>query len=414
MVSALIFMNLGLLKMTWLLHHRAISHAQLLGLHRPHRLSPTETASQMANRQETWFMMCQYDLYTSLLLGLPSATHGRMISSSVYGTSGTVKFFFYCLMQLSARIIDRNQMGNGTSVSDTQDIEKDVAKAAGELPPDFWNTPASFQDGHVDQSEYRERLASLFWFFQLKVLLHQPLMIQSIEDNRLLRNRSECLSACRETLKIYHVMRSDTSAFGMLRVIDYQAFICSAILLLGLLGYGTVDKGSRAESNDDSGNYEILRSTTDLLRLAARNPNNSIAAQAVQGLDTLAGLVKAGRAGGCVNSESQQQCSAYAKITIPGSGTINITPGQLLKNNMSKSLNTASYNPPLAFHLSHSSSQDLGPQELPPTTHADSWLPPHDDANYNIHTMDLDWTNMMNMDLADDWAWLADVNAGML
>lgn len=93
-MSSKTFMNLGLLKMTWILNHRAISHAQLLGLHRPHRILPDETASQMTSRQETWFSLCQNDLYTSLLLGLPYATDGKIISSSFYGARGTLKYFF--------------------------------------------------------------------------------------------------------------------------------------------------------------------------------------------------------------------------------------------------------------------------------------------------------------------------------
>jgi hypothetical protein len=63
-------------------------------------------------------------------------------------------------------------------------------------------------------------------------------LIQSIEDARLGSHREMCLEACRDTLRTYHIMRSDSgSAFNMVKVIDYKAFICSTLLLFGIMGY---------------------------------------------------------------------------------------------------------------------------------------------------------------------------------
>lgn len=48
MLTGKLCMNLGLVKMNWLMCHQAISHAQVLGFHRPQRITPDETCSQMA------------------------------------------------------------------------------------------------------------------------------------------------------------------------------------------------------------------------------------------------------------------------------------------------------------------------------------------------------------------------------
>jgi hypothetical protein len=410
-------MNLGLLKMTWILNHRAISHAQLLGLHRPHRISLDETASQMASRQQTWFALCQNDLYTSLLLGLPYATDGKMISSTVYGEPGTLEFFFYRVARLSARVIDRNQMGYGTSTLETRDIERDIDAAADQLPREFWDAPAALNQGRIDREVYAERLACQFWFFQMKVLLHQPLMIQSIEDHQLLHHRNACFSACRDTLKIYHLMRSDSlSTFGMVKLIDYQAFVCSAILLLGLLGYGTSNPIPLSQTVDQYHDWETVQSTLNVLRQASKDSSNSIASQAVQGLETLAMIVDSGKTGICLGSNYNPR-NCLVKITIPGSGVISIVPGKLMKNAMSRSSKSSIVVPPPIFHLSHVLSQDSPNQEfsgLGSEQAAEMNTSSIPETDFNIPTMDFDWTNMIDLDVGNDWAWLADVNDGVL
>lgn len=412
-MSAKTLMSLGLLKMTWILNHRAITHAQLLGLHCPHQISPNETVSRMSSRQVEWFTLCQHDLYISLVLGLPYANDGKLISSSVYGAPGTLTFFRYRVTRLSAQVVDRNQMGYGTRVSKTLDIERDVDAAANELPIELWDPPTAVRQGTIDQSEYIELLASQFWFFQLKVLLHQPLMIQSIEDRRLSHNRNACLTACRETLKIYHLMHSETSsAFGMIKLVDYQAFVCSAILLLGLLGYGSINQAPISQSVDQEGDWDRVQSILDTLRKASTDANNSIASQAVQGLESLATIVYSGTNGVCATSNGQTSgCSM--KITIPGSGVITIGPGKLIQNSISRTSEAARS----ILHLSHSVPQDSRhqPEAAGLDLHQITDTGPSiiHDTDFSIQTMDFDWTNMVDMDLGDDWAWLADVNGGV-
>ena len=410
MKSSKILMNLGLLKMTWILHHRAISHAQLLGLHRPYRISSDETVSQMNSRQDTWFSLCQKDLYISLLLGLPYASDGSTISANVYGRPGTLGCLFYRLIRLSARVIDRNQMGCGTSISDTHDIEKHIDAAADELSGELWNAPAALGQGRINRETYTECLGSQLWFFQLKVLLHQPLMIQSIEDHSLIYHRDACFSACRDTLRIYHLMRSDSlSAFGMVKLIDYQAFICSAILLLGLLGYGTSNPTPLSQTVDQYHDADTVQSTLDILRKASKESSNSTASQAVRGLETLAKIVNTGKSGVCT-SDSDNPRTCFIKITIPGSGVISIAPGELMKNSMSKSLeNNIGVLPPV-FHLSHVSSQDYSNQGFSRAV-KNSIIP---ETNVIIPAMDFDWTKMIDLEAGNDWAWLADVENGVM
>lgn len=405
-----IFMNLGLLKTTWILNHRAITHAQLLGLHRRNRSSHDESDSEMMLRHETWFTLCGHDLYTSLLLGLPYAADGRLISPAARSTTGSLKFFQYKLIRLSSRIIDRDQMGEALSVSETHIIERDLDLAANEPSAGFWDAPTALRQGRITRAEYYERLAAQFWFFQMKVLLHQPLMIESIENHQLLYNRNSCLSACRKTLKIYQLMRSDGfSAFSMVKVIDFQAFLCSALLLLGLLGYGSLE----TQFNDQHNDWETTQSIIHVLRQASAVWNNSFASQAAHGLETLASLIRGRTETSTCPASQDGSGRCFVKISIPGSGTISIAPGKLLQKPVAKTAPHESSFPPPIFHLSHGEFRSPANQQLPGDSNIQSNSQVFSDK-YDTPQMDFDWTNLIDMDLEGDWAWLADVNDGIL
>ncbi|KAG4442710.1 hypothetical protein IFR05_001817 [Cadophora sp. M221] len=417
MLTAKIFMNLGLLKNVWILHHRAVAHAQLLGLHRLHPGSREEPDASMANRHETWFTICERDLYTSLILGLPYAANWQTIGPKLRGERGTLRFFQHHMIRLSARILDRNQLGLETSVGHTRDIEGDMSSSADEMPREFWDAPTALQSGTIDEQAYMGQLASQFWFFQAKVLLHQPLMIQSIEDHQLLYHRDACLAACRDTLRMYHLMRSDSmSAFNMVKLIDYQAFVCSAILLLGILGYGSTNLPLFSPTADNGKDFELVELTMRVLRNASLVSNNTLASQAVQGLDALAMLVRysTNRGKGDRCTLHREDSVPYMKITVPGSGVITISPGKLVASDDCTASEPVSHLPPPTFHLSHPSIQ---PSSYQSERGANVQHEPSTSSglDMDISMMDMDWINMSGTELEDDWAWLADLNTtGMI
>lgn len=414
LLAAKTYMNLGILKDVWILHHRAVTYAQLLGLHRPQRITPDETESHEESRHEAWFTICERDLYTSLQLGLPYAANWQTIKPSLRSEPGTLRYFQYQMIRLSARILDRNSMGLEASVPDTRSIECDMDSSAIEMPFDFWDAPVALQAGRIDGQAYMNHLAVQFWYFQAKVLLHQPLMIQSIEDHQLMYHRDACLSACRDTLRMYHLMRSDSvSAFSMVKLIDFQAFVCSAILLLGVLGYGNRLPPLSSPNDEKEKDYNIVELTLNILRKASLVSDNTLASQAVQGLETLAMLVRysIGRDNGAICTAPREDSVPYLKITVPGSGMITISPGKLMTRDECSSSEPARGLPLPTFTFSQQSGQASSSQEI--STSLDFQ---HDQgligaSAMDVSIMDMDWTNMFSAGLDDDWAWLADVNA---
>lgn len=403
-LAAKLLMNLGLVKKAWLLIHRNISYGQMLGLQsQQHSQDDSDTA--ISCRERTWLYLCEMDLYTSLLIGLPYAANASTIHSDLHVRRGTTLWFQSRLLKLSAHIIDRNQAGREMSTAVTQDLQRDAALAAYDMDRDFWDAPTELKLQRIDRLEYMERITSQIWYHHICVFIHMPLMIKSIEDPTLQDHRTACLTASREALKVYHIMRSDPlAAFRLEKLIDYQTFICATLILLGQLGLGLLPHGG--ESSHYNRDKELIESTLEILRRASKTSNNFIAAQAVQGLETLATLAQNYRSqtGKCPNPS--------LNIVVPFSGTITIFPGSSIRCSRGLSAQ-ASANMQPVFTLSSGFNRPL--QSQPSGSNHNMTV--HDPENdLGDHTMenqvpsiDFSWENMIESTTEDNWAWLADM-----
>ena len=151
----------------------------------------------------------------------------------------------------------------------------------------------------------------------------------------------------------------------------------------------------------------------NILRKASLVSDNTLASQAVQGLETLAMLVRysIGRDNGAICTAPREDSVPYLKITVPGSGMITISPGKLMTRDECSSSEPARGLPLPTFTFSQQSGQASSSQEI--STSLDFQ---HDQgligaSAMDVSIMDMDWTNMFSAGLDDDWAWLADVNA---
>ena len=187
------------------------------------------------------------------------------------------------------QVIDRNQMGLSGSGGAAKKIQLEIEASARNMPQEFWECNVAVAHRKITKPEYFEYITSQFWFYQLQVSLHMPLMIQSVEDPELEPHRLACLESSRHILTIYRTMRSDeNSAFNMVKIIDYQAFLCAALLVLGILGYGKSPLTDQVLQNDQD--MDLVDCIVDILRQTAGTSNNIVALQALQGLETLSAL----------------------------------------------------------------------------------------------------------------------------
>jgi hypothetical protein len=196
----------------------------------------------------------------------------------------------------------------------------------------------------------------------------------------------------------------------MVKLIDYQAFLCSALLVLGLLGYG----GSAHQTADQDKDRDLIRSTIATLRQASGTVNNPIASQAVQGLEALMLLDQ----GECLHKAGTSCVNPYVRIVVPHIGTITILPGEYIMKSRSESTSPDSHPPPV-FALSQDMLQRGSRQVNQALTLASnagfdggqaSELEFGDGIHPELPSIDFDWTNTITPNFEDDWAWLNDLN----
>lgn len=253
-------------------------------------------------------------------------------------------------------------------------------------------------------------------------------------------------------------MRSDMhDAFSMVKLIDYQAFVCATLLILHKLESGScAGEGPETRETPDG---ELIARTIATLKKAGSSLGNGVAKQAVQGLESLVGLGCEGD-GERSMGEGLERGNLCAKIVVPYVGVITISPGEYYNSgsgdcggegedvveseteihmqsrsqSQGRSRNQ-NQTQPFLFSLennhtqNHHHNHDPSHDEVNNTnTNTQNETPPREtrevntvtDANTDVQTqtqgqiqiqmewasIDFDWTSNVTMGFEDDWAWL--------
>ena len=194
-------LNLGQPQKAWLLIHRAIAAAQLLGLHRDKVIRGMDREYCMTNdqRAHAWSELTMVDRFLSIVLGLPSA-----ISHEPCGFPVTIDYsrmtiddYRQELFDISGHILERNKECPNISMSTTLIIDRELQA----LDMIWCNNP---QDENLTSSisstrgDVSKKLSSRFWHQQLKVFLHLPFALRSETLPEYQRSHDACFSASRE------------------------------------------------------------------------------------------------------------------------------------------------------------------------------------------------------------------------
>lgn len=136
----------GNLRRAWVVYRRAMTVAQLMGLHR----SPMPPLKRIdpeldAKPDFMWFRILYIDRYLSLLLGLPQGTSDKsMGATSVLRHEPPLGKFERLLAVIASRILERSESGLATSESTTtQSVDSELLRASKSMPASFWR-PGEF------------------------------------------------------------------------------------------------------------------------------------------------------------------------------------------------------------------------------------------------------------------------------
>lgn len=237
MIEAMFHNNAGNLRRAWVTHRRAITIAQMMGLHRGSASSATLLDARNRSRIDPQHMWCRLiisDRYLSLMLGLPQASlESPFGSPQALQTCHPLERMERMESIAGGLILQRN----GADLHDlakTQQIDELLQEAAALMPPQWWLAPCVAAGVGHDSKEMSDtiRLMNQFTHYHLLVQLHLPYLLQPSDEPKYASSKITAVMAGREILTRFVSFRGSGSVAAYCRGIDLLAFIASAVLAL--------------------------------------------------------------------------------------------------------------------------------------------------------------------------------------
>ncbi|CRG82825.1 Putative transcription factor SEF1 [Talaromyces islandicus] len=240
-LEALFETNCGNLRKAWVIYRRAMTIAQIMGLHRSpmpplKRIDPVHDVDP----EFMWFRIIYMDRYLSLLLGLPQGTTDKSIGAlTTLHQEPPLGQFERQLTVIASRILERNERPFTTSeLTTTSSIDSELLRISDNMPASFWR-PANFQNVMVGSPENlleAVRLAAQVYYYGLLIQLHLPYMMHGISgDADHEYSKITCVNASREIITRFIAHRSFQPKSSCSRPVDFFALLAAMTLLLAHL-----------------------------------------------------------------------------------------------------------------------------------------------------------------------------------
>ena len=231
--------NCGNLRRAWAVYRRAMTVAQLMGLHRS-PMPPLKRIDPELNAEPEimWFRIVYMDRYLSLLLGLPQGTTDKSMGAlSILRHEPPLGKFERLLAVIASRILERNEHAFAASeITTTQSIDCELLHASKSMTASFWR-PASFHNltlGSPDTLLETIRLAAHVYYYGLLIQLHLPFMMR-MGNTEHEYSKITCVNASREIITRFIAHRSFNPVSSCSRPVDFFALLAAMTLLLAHL-----------------------------------------------------------------------------------------------------------------------------------------------------------------------------------
>ncbi|VUC37984.1 unnamed protein product [Clonostachys rosea] len=228
----------GNLQKAWQVVRRALSVAQMMGIHRS-RPPPIKHIDPSCKTEPhfVWFRILYLDRYLCLLLGLPQGTaHTEMPPDSVLASDGPLDKLGRLQAVIASRIIERNEKGSqADDLGLTQEIDAELIRVGSTMPEEFWVSPRfiGVEVGSEDEFWAMARVSAQMFYFNLVTQLHLPYLLLFDPDTKYDYSRIACMSASREILTRFLASHHFRSAGACHRALGFIALLASMALLLG-------------------------------------------------------------------------------------------------------------------------------------------------------------------------------------
>ncbi|EMC92012.1 hypothetical protein BAUCODRAFT_98616, partial [Baudoinia panamericana UAMH 10762] len=233
-LEALYHIDCGNIRRGWVTLRRAVTIAQLLGLHwKGHHRFKCIDESDDLDPDAMWISIVCMERMVSLLLGLPTST--LAVDIAMYGsTSVTVRecklpTALACLM---AKIMERNQItAPQEALEMTDSIDRELISFSEGAPQQFWSpiNYAGLRVGSVEALDEFQRTLDQVCYYTLVIQLHLPYML--CPDQRIY-SKIACVNASREILTREIALRTFDPVSACSRMADFMALIGGMTLML--------------------------------------------------------------------------------------------------------------------------------------------------------------------------------------
>jgi hypothetical protein len=225
----------GNLRRAWLTMRRAVTVAQLLGLHRPgvHLFKILNQPSDL-DHETMWSSVIKMERVLSLLLGLPTSVSAP--DTTLNETHMTDEPNLSAILgNWIARILNRNQITSSQEALDlTMQIDGDIVKVSEQMPSSFWQPPALEGLEKDSPAALREskRAFDHMCYYILIVMLHLPHILCPSHASQKMYSKIACVNASREILLREISLRSLNPISACCRMSDFLALIAGMTLIL--------------------------------------------------------------------------------------------------------------------------------------------------------------------------------------
>lgn len=237
MIEAMYYNNSGNIRRAWVTHRRAMTIAQVLGLHRG--AAPSVMLLDGRDRlridpEHMWYRLIISDRYLSLMLGLPQGSLESPFGSP-HALEGCSPLERMERMESIAGglILQRNGAGIHDLLK-TQTIDKLLQEAAALMSPQWWLAPCVTAVVGNDSEAFSQtiRLMNQFTHYHLLAQLHLPYLLRPSDERKHEYSKATALMASREILTRFVSFRGSALVAAYCRGIDLLAFIASTVLSL--------------------------------------------------------------------------------------------------------------------------------------------------------------------------------------
>ncbi|KAI4254306.1 MAG: hypothetical protein LQ352_003162 [Teloschistes flavicans] len=242
MIESVYQANIGSLRRSWLANRRAMSIAQLMGIHRPNHQAQYKVLDlkTRCDPQLMWFRIVFLDRYLCLLLGTSQGSLDRSMSSDTMLAHDTPMGRLermHCV--IASRILERNESEpSSDDLVLTRTLDLELQRAARSLPSKWWLPPSLDNTSADSQALFwsTRRLFAQVLHYNLLNQLHLPYMLRpSSSERKYEYSLIACVNASREVLSRFITLRSFDGIIYSCRTVDFLALMAAMTLLLAHL-----------------------------------------------------------------------------------------------------------------------------------------------------------------------------------